>query len=113
MKRMDRMTKEVEPVRTDLAIEAKNMFSSYEKDKDKIPGVTSNERTVDDIRINRITVSQAGEETIQKKVVTYITIFADGVKTQDTKIQGNASKVLAKELIYIMNQNNVKPIDKG
>lgn len=67
MKRMDRMTKEVEPVRTDLAIEAKNMYTSSEKDKDKIPGVTSKERTVDDIRINRITVSEAGEETIQKK----------------------------------------------
>lgn len=113
MKRMDRMTKEVEPVRTDLAIEAKNMYTSSEKDKDKIPGVTSKERTVDDIRINRITVSEAGEETIQKKAGTYITIFADGVKTQDTKRQGNASKVLAKELMWMMKQNNVKPMDKG
>src|SRR5699024_2425930 len=75
--------------------------------------VTSKERTVDDIRINRITVSEAGEETIQKKAGTYITIFADGVKTQDTKRQGNASKELAKELMWMMKQNNVKPMEKG
>src|SRR5699024_12781283 len=98
MKRMDRMTKEVEPVRTDLAIEAKNMYRSSEKDKDKIAGVTSKERTVDDIRINRITVSEAGEETIQKKTGTYNTNFADGVKTQDTKKQANAYKLLDTEI---------------
>src|SRR5699024_8365654 len=91
--------------------EAKNMYTSSEKDKDKIPGVTSKERTVDDIRINRITVSEAGEETIQKKAGTYITIFADRVKIQDTKRQGNTSKVLAKELMCIMKHINVKTMD--
>lgn len=107
------MTKEVEPVRTDLAIEAKNMYTSDKEDTDEIPGVTSQERTTHDIRVSRISISEAGEEAIQKKAGTYVTIFADGVKTQDTKRQANAAKVLAKELIWMMEENHVSPMDKG
>src|SRR5699024_4398488 len=48
-----------------------------------------------------------------KKSGSYVTIFADGVKKQDTKMQTNAAKVLADQVKKIMEKNEIKAGSKG
>src|SRR5690625_670371 len=93
-------------VRTDLAIEAKNMYVKREASED-IPGVKVYDRTEDQIKISYIDIDQKGAELVEKKPGSYITIYADGVKKQDTTKQFSAAKILAKELRQLLRKNNV------
>ncbi|MFC0299785.1 GPR endopeptidase [Virgibacillus soli] len=95
-------------VRTDLAVEAKDMLVGRKKKQaDNSIGITSKERTEHDINISYVTIDEQGAEKIGKKPGTYITIYADGVKQQDTKSQEYAAKILAKELEQLLNKNNI------
>ncbi|WP_085991855.1 GPR endopeptidase [Oceanobacillus senegalensis] len=95
-------------VRTDLAVEAKDMYvNSEQKKEDEIKGVTFKERHQDDIKISYVDIDEDGAELIGKKPGSYVTIYADGVKRQDTKRQENAAKILAKELEELVEKNNI------
>lgn len=95
-------------VRTDLAVEAKDMYVEKQtEDTSHIPGVDVKERTVEDINITDVTVNDSGEGKIGKKAGTYVTIYADGVKQQDTEKQKLAATVLAKELESLLHKNNI------
>ena len=95
-------------VRTDLAVEAKDMYvESEEKKESDIKGVTTKERTEKDIKITYVDIDETGAEMLGKKEGSYITIYADGVKQQDTKSQENAAKILATELENMLSKNNI------
>lgn len=101
-------------VRTDLAVESKNMYVEQNAiEEQKIEGVTVKEREVNGIKITDVNISKQGEELIQKKPGTYITIYADGVKKQDTNRQTIAAEVLAKELEQLIKNNDIKNDSKG
>lgn len=87
-------------VRTDLAVEARDMYTEKEENQGKkeIKGVTFKESRIKDVKISYVTIDEDGESSIGKKPGNYITIYADGVKKQDTMKQHQASKILAKEL---------------
>ncbi|WP_330948621.1 GPR endopeptidase [Virgibacillus sp. MG-45] len=96
-------------VRTDLAIEAKNMYVEKEnKKEEEIKGVITKERTENDIRIAYVEIDAEGSELVAKKPGTYVTIYADGVKRQDTKRQEDAAKLLAKELEALLKKNKIE-----
>ncbi|MGJ9457023.1 GPR endopeptidase [Oceanobacillus sp. CF4.6] len=96
-------------VRTDLAVEARDMYTETKKEKKKseIKGVTFKERNEDDIKISYVDIDEEGAEAIGKKPGSYVTIYADGVKKQDTSRQEAAAKVLAKELEDLIARNNI------
>lgn len=100
-------------VRTDLAVEAKDMYVEQTEKDDQVPGVTIKDKVESDIKINTITISKEGEEALQKKPGTYITIYADGVKEQDTEKQMHATTVLAKEIEYLLQEAEVSEEAKG
>ncbi|RKQ37841.1 GPR endopeptidase [Oceanobacillus halophilus] len=101
-------------VRTDLAVEARDMYvkseekSKQQKDKEQeIKGVTFKEKHQDDIKISYVDIDEEGAKQIGKKPGSYVTIYADGVKRQDTKRQEAAAKILAKELEQLVEKNNI------
>lgn len=102
-------------VRTDLAIEAKDMYVENQEatDQKKIKGVTIKERNDEGINISYVEIDDTGAELLGKKPGSYITIYADGVKRQDTKRQEQAAKVLAKELEQLIVKNNIPVDSKG
>src|SRR5699024_9898527 len=100
-------------VRTDLAYEAREMYVEEEQRTSEIKGVKSRQYKRHDIKVNHIEISAKGEETIQKKRGSYITIFADGVKEQDTARQAKAVKVLAENLQQLLAENGVEESSKG
>lgn len=100
-------------VRTDLAVEARDMYVEKEKPAEEVPGVSVKEDTYKDVKISHIEISEQGEKSLNKKPGSYITIFADGVKRQDTKMQTNAAKVLSRQIEKMMRKNKIKPGSKG
>lgn len=95
-------------VRTDLATEAKDMYVEKEQtEENQIKGVTVKERHENDIKVSYVDIDQEGEKLINKKAGSYVTIYADGVKRQDTNRQEAAAKILAKELEQLVKKNNL------
>jgi spore protease len=103
-------------VRTDLAVEARDMFVEQEEKVQKesqLKGVTVKEREQDNIKISYVEIDETGEELIGKKKGSYVTIYADGVKRQDTNRQEKAAEILAKELEQLIAKNNIPLDSKG
>lgn len=100
-------------VRTDLAIEAKEMYVRDQEEKEEIKGVLSKDYTIEGIRVSQIEITKDGEKTVHKKSGNYVTIFADGVKKQDTVRQAKAINVLANKLRELLESNGVKKDSKG
>ncbi|SHF67649.1 GPR endopeptidase [Ornithinibacillus halophilus] len=95
-------------VRTDLAVEARDMYVEKEEKKEsEIKGVTVKEREQDEIKISYVEIDEEGAELIGKKPGNYVTIYADGVKRQDTTRQENAAKILAHELEFLLEKNKI------
>ncbi|GAA0602051.1 GPR endopeptidase [Virgibacillus siamensis] len=103
------MSNEEYQVRTDLAVEAKDMYVEKEENKQQqeINGVTVKEREESNIRISNVEVDDEGSKLIGKKPGTYITIYADGVKRQDTKRQEAAAKIFAEELKKLIDEEGL------
>ncbi len=89
-------------IRTDLAIEAREMLLKEPVEQD-MTGVDS--QTVDEgeMKISRvkITTPQAAEK-LGKVMGNYITIEAGGLRRKDSQLQEEVSQVLARELLNIM-----------
>lgn len=106
--------KESLQVRTDLAIEAKEMYvENNTPDEKEITGISSREKKVNNIKIVYVDIDQHGAKVLGKKPGAYITIYADGVKKQDTLKQNQAAKVLGEELRKLLLRNNIRPNDTG
>lgn len=100
-------------VRTDLAVEMKEMVSEKSEYAEQIPGVYSKDFTIDGIKVNRIEISEIGEKHLNKSKGNYITIFSDGVKTQDTKTQFNTIKVLTSEIQKLLQNYHITAESKA
>lgn len=113
---MNTISKSDQPVytvRTDLAVETKDMYIEREKKSNTVPGVTVKNKTYQDVKLSKMIISKKGEKTLQKKQGTYITIYADGVKKQDTKKQHHAASVLADEIKGLLGNSEVSADAKG
>lgn len=95
-------------VRTDLAIEAKDMYvKKKDTQDDQMQGIKITERNENDIKVSYVEIDETGSKIIDKKPGTYVTLYADGVKRQDTKRQENAAALLAKELEKLLKKNKL------
>lgn len=100
-------------VRTDLAFEAKNMYVEDKQTQKDVPGVISRDTEIDGVKVSHIEIKEEGEKSLNKKAGSYVTIFADGVKKQDTKTQAKAAKVLAKEIKGLLVKHQISKESKG
>src|SRR5690625_8023836 len=101
-------------VQTDLATEARDMYVENERrEEEQLKGVTMNEREEDGIHISYVDIDEEGEATLGKKAGSYITIYADGVKNEDTDQQEKAARVLAKAIERIIGNKNISADSTG
>lgn len=97
-----------DPIRTDLAIEARDMYVEQQSTKeDETTGIQTEERLDNDVKIVQVTIDAEAEEAVGKKKGTYITIHTDSVKEQDSTSQVQAAQVLAKELNHLLTINEL------
>ncbi|MBU5483537.1 GPR endopeptidase [Clostridium sp. MSJ-11] len=89
-------------VRTDLAVEAKELYE--EKSSNKIPGVEVSEHVDSNIKITDVTiVDESGERAMNKPKGTYITLDIPEVSGYDEETMEDVSRVLAKALSPLIN----------
>ncbi len=95
-------------VRTDLALEARELFRQQSmnetlKERGEPPGVEVENDGDEDIRITRVRVtSPTGEASIGKPMGNYITLEIPRLNDNDQELYENACKALAKELTRIV-----------
>ena len=91
-------------IRTDLAVEAKEIYESENKNsKGRIPGVTVKEYTENDIKVTDVNIlDDDGEEAMGKPKGTYITIDMPKFTHYDSGIMENVSRVLSKSISNII-----------
>jgi spore protease len=89
-------------VRTDLAVEAREMLLKEPPGRD-LPGVESESLQEGDLHISRVQVSSPeAAEKLGKVMGRYITLEAPGLRRKDPGLQEEVSQALARELTALM-----------
>jgi spore protease len=84
-------------VRTDLAIEARELYK--ERVKQEISGVKVDKEESNNYTITRVEIiNQNGQQKMGKPIGSYITVEVPALKKADQDLKDEISKVLAKEL---------------
>jgi spore protease len=100
--------KENYQIRTDLAIEAREMFVEQQETKtEDIKGVIIKERKEGDIKITYVQIDEEGAKAVNKKPGTYLTIETQSIRRQDTDSQSETANVLARELEHFLELCNI------
>jgi spore protease len=105
-------------VRTDLAIEAREMVLAgqkdtvgQEKDLSQIEGVIIKEKDVDDIKISLVEITEQGAEQLGKKAGRYLTVEVQGIRQQNTEVQQKVEEIFSKEFAYFLEGTGIKKTD--
>ncbi|RSL34464.1 GPR endopeptidase [Salibacterium salarium] len=95
-------------VRTDLAIEEKELLEEKEvqgdEQQDKSTGVRVHEKKERGVKITKVRIDEAGAEKTGKKAGEYLTFEAQGVRKQDTELQQALEDIFAKEFAAFIKQ---------
>ncbi|MBM4762354.1 GPR endopeptidase [Bacillus sp. B15-48] len=101
-------------VRTDLAIEAREMAVTErvatvqdESDVSHLEGVIIKEKEENDIKISSVEVTSEGEKIIGKKSGKYLTIEVLGIRQQDSELQRKVQTVFASEFANFLKQKGI------
>src|SRR5690625_889020 len=105
--------KEKYSVRTDLAVEMKEMVSEKTEYTEEIPGVRSKDYHVNGIKVTQIEITDLGEKHLQKSKGSYVTIFSDAVIKNDTNTQFATIKALTAELKKLLARNQLREDSKA
>ncbi|SCG83632.1 spore protease [Proteiniborus sp. DW1] len=91
-------------VRTDLAIEAREIFEQKNKSDTKDVQIEKEEK--ENYYVTRVKIlNESGERKLGKPVGTYITIDVPALKNADQDLKDEISQAVAKELRNIINPN--------
>lgn len=95
---MTALTSKRSNIRTDLAIEAREMLMG--EVKEEIPGVMAETEDMGEIRVTRVNITTPdAEERMGKKQGKYITLEVPGLRQKNTELQENVSRQFTKELL--------------
>ncbi|MBT2754664.1 GPR endopeptidase [Mesobacillus foraminis] len=102
-------------VRTDLAVEAREMAIAGngktvhdQSDVSQLEGVIIKEKEENDIKISLVEITAEGEKAIGKKQGQYLTIEVLGIRQQDSDLQKKVEGVFASEFARFLKQKGLK-----
>src|SRR4051794_8279928 len=105
-------------VRTDLAIEAREMVIAERdgtveqgENLSQIEGVIIKEKEVDDIKISLVEITSEGEKHLGKKPGRYLTMEVQGIRQQDSKVQQKVEEIFAREFSHFLEGTGIKKTD--
>ena len=107
MKKEENIDYSLYAVRTDLAIEAKEMIEEKDKEKSELKGVMVHEEDKDGVHISYVEITDEGEKKIGKKAGHYLTIEAQGIREQNTELQKKVTDLFTKEFSKFLQKNNI------
>lgn len=102
-------------VRTDLAIEAREMVLAerestveHEENLSQIEGVIIKEKEIDDIKISLVEITPEGEKHLGKKPGRYLTMEVQGIRQQDSELQQKVEEIFANEFSRFIEGVGIK-----
>ena len=85
--------------RTDLALEAKELWQQSVSEQTKLEGVQAGESRREGFSVDTVRVlDEQGEQALGKPVGTYVTLTLDGLKQREEDAFGRAARAIAGEL---------------
>ncbi|MFB1050754.1 GPR endopeptidase [Paraliobacillus sp. JSM ZJ581] len=94
--------------RTDLAVEAKDMFVEESAVEEKqLEGINIKETKQGNTTVSYVTIDQTGAEKIGKKPGEYITIHTESVKSQDSNEQNETANTFSQELKALLKKEGI------
>lgn len=101
-------------VRTDLAIEAREMAIADqaktihdETNVSHLEGVVIKEKEENNMKISLVEITGEGEKAIGKKQGQYLTIEVQGIRQQDSELQAKVEEVFANEFASFLKQKGI------
>lgn len=92
----------LENIRTDLAVEARQIYK--ERNKTDIDGVKVEEKEINDTKITKVDIlNEEGAEKMRKAIGTYITIDIPQFTIYDGELMDDVSKIFGKVLKKLIN----------
>lgn len=102
-------------VRTDLALEAHEMVQEREakkvKQRQTVEGVIVKERTVDEVKVTTVEITEDGATRLGKKAGRYVTFESQGIRKKDSELQQQVEEVFASEFHQFMTACGIKEND--
>ncbi len=96
-------------IRTDLALEAKEIASEGQESPD-IPGLRSETETNDGITVTRMEIeNDQAAQRIGKMVGHYVTLEVPGMRQGDTELQDKVATAMAKEFEAFLKRIGITP----
>ena len=85
--------------RTDLALEARELWQESAEERTRLEGVEAREEMREGIPVTRVSIlDRRGEEALGKPVGTYVTLTLDGLARREENAFGRAARAVAAEL---------------
>lgn len=95
-------------VRTDLAVEAKDLAHEKEASpKKELKGFTIKEYEEEGIKVQTMDIDEEGAKLSGKKAGRYLTFETQGIRQQDSALQDNVINVFAKEFSAFLDFLNI------
>ncbi|MBU5595186.1 GPR endopeptidase [Amphibacillus sp. MSJ-3] len=98
-------------MRTDLAIEAREMYVDADKEEQEIEGVTFIERKIKGYSVTDVRVDETGQDKINKKAGRYLTLETNAIKNSDSDDQQKTAQVLAILITDLLKEHHLKESD--
>ncbi|WP_017728420.1 GPR endopeptidase [Halalkalibacterium ligniniphilum] len=101
-------------IRTDLAIEARDLAIEEENKKnpeqpvETVQGVTVKDKEVEGVKITKVVISEEGATRVGKKAGNYLTFEAQGIRKKDTELQEKIERVFANEFFQFLNELGIQ-----
>ncbi len=91
--------------RTDLAMEARELWQESAKETTKLSGVEASDSQREGVQVTTVRIlDQEGEQALGKPKGTYVTLQLEGVARRDEDIFGRASRAIAAELADLLKE---------
>lgn len=92
--------------RTDMAVERRDLYRKANNIENEIDGIECNEEELEDIKITRVSITNAqGEQALQKPIGNYITIDVKKINNISMEKEDKIVEVIAKELTNIVDKH--------
>ncbi|WP_018923699.1 GPR endopeptidase [Salsuginibacillus kocurii] len=105
-------SEEKETIRTDLAVEAKDMVEAdpeNTEDQPKNQGVAVEHEDVDGIDLVHVTIDPEAEERMGKKAGHYVTFEAQGIRDKNTELQRKLIRTFSGTIADYFEKKGIQP----
>lgn len=94
-------------VRTDLAIEAREMVTEKANQAAPMQGLEFHEEVIEGIKCSYMTIQKEAAERIGKKAGRYLTYEVQGIRQKDSELQAVVERVFAKTFAAFLKEHGI------